>query len=94
VPTINQVLTLAEHLYAGPWFMLEIEELLLRKYKTIPARIRPDEQMVGHTGFLLFARAVERDAEPDGKRRAEAEAEAQPSGDDLDDTQEMPAATG
>ncbi len=65
VPTINQVVTLTEHLYAGPWYLLEIEELLRRSYKTIPARIRPDDQMVGHTGFLVFARAVERLEHPD-----------------------------
>jgi tRNA (adenine57-N1/adenine58-N1)-methyltransferase len=60
VPTVNQVITLADHLYSGPWYMLEIEELIRRAYKTIPARIRPDDQMIGHTGFLVFARAVER----------------------------------
>ncbi|MBN2304960.1 MAG: tRNA (adenine-N1)-methyltransferase [Anaerolineae bacterium] len=74
VPTINQVIQLAESLYSGPWFMLAIEELIRREYKTIPERIRPDDQMVGHTGFLIFARAVDRaddadyrggDAEPD-----------------------------
>ncbi len=27
VPTINQLAELAEHLYRGPWYMLEIEEL-------------------------------------------------------------------
>jgi len=61
VPTVNQVITLAEHLYDGPWYMMEIEEIIRRTYKTIPARIRPDEQMVGHTGFLVFARAVDRE---------------------------------
>lgn len=61
VPTMNQVVQLTEALYGGPWFLLEIEELLLRAYKTIPARVRPDEQMVGHTGYLIFARAADRD---------------------------------
>lgn len=61
VPTMNQVVRLTEALYDGPWFLLEIEELMLRAYKTIPARIRPDEQMVGHTGYLVFARAADRD---------------------------------
>jgi tRNA (adenine57-N1/adenine58-N1)-methyltransferase len=61
VPTMNQVIQLIEPLYNGPWYLLEIEELLLRTYKTIPARVRPDEQMVGHTGFLVFARAVNRE---------------------------------
>ncbi len=61
VPTANQIIDLTEALYHGPWYMMEVEELILRAYKTIPARIRPDEQMVGHTGYLIFARAVERD---------------------------------
>jgi tRNA (adenine57-N1/adenine58-N1)-methyltransferase len=67
VPTVNQVITLADHLYRGAWYMLEIEELIRRAYKTIPERIRPDDQMIGHTGFLVFARAVERtpDETPD-----------------------------
>lgn len=61
VPTINQVIDLTAQLYDGPWYLLEIEELIRRPFKTIPARIRPDEQMIGHTGFLIFARAVERE---------------------------------
>ncbi|NLX08601.1 MAG: methyltransferase domain-containing protein [Chloroflexi bacterium] len=67
VPTANQVIDLIQPLYNGPWFLLEVEELLLRAYKTTPARIRPDDQMIGHTGYLVFARAVEREdrSEPD-----------------------------
>jgi tRNA (adenine57-N1/adenine58-N1)-methyltransferase len=79
VPTVNQVITLAEHLYHGPWFMLEIEELIRRAYKTIPERIRPDDQMIGHTGFLVFARAAER--APD-----DLPAEREPNGDDEGDS--------
>ncbi len=55
------MIALAERLYDGPWYFLEIEEIIRRTYKTIPQRIRPDDQMVGHTGFLIFARAVERE---------------------------------
>jgi tRNA (adenine57-N1/adenine58-N1)-methyltransferase catalytic subunit len=62
VPTMNQVIDLVNAMYIGPWFMLEVEEILLRSYKVTQARIRPDEQMVGHTGYLIFARAVNRDA--------------------------------
>ena len=59
VPTINQVLRLNEALHEGTrWFYIQVEELLLRWYKTIPARVRPDDQMVGHTGYLIFARAL------------------------------------
>jgi|SRR5579859_818415 len=58
VPTTNQVVDLISALYEGLWFCVEVEELLLRSYKPIPARLRPDDQMIGHTGYLVFARAV------------------------------------
>jgi tRNA (adenine57-N1/adenine58-N1)-methyltransferase len=38
--------------------MIEVEELLLRSYKTTAARLRPVDRMVAHTGYLVFARAV------------------------------------
>ena len=60
VPTINQVITLVDALYSGAWFLVEVEELLLRQYKISPSRIRPEDKMVGHTGYLVFARAVYR----------------------------------
>lgn len=67
VPTMNQVISVIDALYTDHWFMLEIEELLLRHYKINPGRIRPDDQMVGHTGYLIFARAVN-----SGTKRQEA----------------------
>jgi len=66
VPTINQLIDLVNGLYAGAWFMIEVEELLLRQYKVTAARIRPDDEMVGHTGYLIFARAVNRDGTGSG----------------------------
>ena len=62
VPTINQLIQLVDAMYSGPWFMIEVEEMLLRQYKLTQVRIRPDDQMVGHTGYLIFARAVNRSA--------------------------------
>lgn len=64
VPTANQLIDLLGAMYHGPWFMLQAEELILRPWKTIPARVRPDDQMFGHTGILVFARAVYRDPTP------------------------------
>ena len=59
VPTVNQVTEVVEALVAHPGFgFVEVSELLLRSYKTLPSRIRPEDQMVGHTGYLIFARAV------------------------------------
>lgn len=58
VPTANQLIELLGALQSGPWFYVQAEELILRPWKTVPARARPDNDMVGHTGFLVFARAV------------------------------------
>lgn len=59
VPTVNQLTRLLYELevHSGYGF-IEAEELVLRSYKVTPARVRPDERVVGHTGFLIFARAV------------------------------------
>jgi tRNA (adenine57-N1/adenine58-N1)-methyltransferase len=58
IPTLNQVVTLNKALHNSRWFFVQAEELLLREYRTVPNRVRPDDQMVGHTGFLSFARAL------------------------------------
>jgi tRNA (adenine57-N1/adenine58-N1)-methyltransferase len=59
VPTSNQLVELIGSLDAHPGFgFVEAEELFLRPYKTVPARIRPADQIVGHTGFLVFARTI------------------------------------
>jgi tRNA (adenine57-N1/adenine58-N1)-methyltransferase len=29
---------------------------MLRKYKTVAERVRPEDRMIGHTGFLIFGR--------------------------------------
>src|SRR5215212_1775946 len=59
IPTFNQVektlIALRQHRFA----FVEVCELLLRYYKPEPARIRPTDRMVAHTGFLVFARRIE-----------------------------------
>ncbi len=59
VPTTNQVSNLLRALKTHKFSGLEVEELLLRSYKPIPNRLRPADTMVGHTGYLIFARNVE-----------------------------------
>lgn len=61
VPTVNQLIDLLTALQNGPWFLLQADELIRRSWKTVPARVRPDENMYGHTGILVFARSVYRD---------------------------------
>ncbi|HEY73253.1 MAG: tRNA (adenine-N1)-methyltransferase [Chloroflexi bacterium] len=58
LPTTNQVSQLIGALEESSFGMIEVEELLLRQYKAIPARLRPMDRMVAHTGYLIFARAL------------------------------------
>lgn len=59
VPTVNQLTGIVEALVTHPGYgFVEADELLLRSFKTLPSRVRPEDQMVGHTGYLVFARAV------------------------------------
>jgi tRNA (adenine57-N1/adenine58-N1)-methyltransferase len=63
LPTTNQVADLLLALTRSPFTMVEVEELILRPYKPVPARLRPNDRIIGHTGFLIFARKVAVDVE-------------------------------
>lgn len=63
LPTTNQVAELLYALSRAPFTMVEVEELILRPYKAVPARLRPNDRIIGHTGFLIFARKVAVDAD-------------------------------
>lgn len=58
LPTANQVIQLLLAFDRSPFAFVEVDEILLRSYKTVPARFRPMDRMVAHTGFLIFARAL------------------------------------
>lgn len=58
VPTANQVIELLGGLEAGPWADIEVSELLLRLYKAVPGRLRPEDRLTPHTGYLIFARKL------------------------------------
>lgn len=60
VPTANQIVRLLDRIRAFPFGLIQVEELLLRGYKTVAERFRPMDRMVAHTGYLLFARKFER----------------------------------
>jgi len=65
LPTANQVVQLIGALPDHGFGAIEVEELLLRPYKAVPARLRPADRMVAHTGYLIFARKVERVPAPE-----------------------------
>jgi tRNA (adenine57-N1/adenine58-N1)-methyltransferase len=58
LPTINQVAHLLDDLPRYGFAAMEVEELLLRPYKAVAARLRPMDRMVAHTGYLVFARKM------------------------------------
>src|SRR5687767_3499467 len=71
LPTFNQVEKTLYALRQNRFAFIEVCELLLRYYKPEPARIRPTDRMVAHTGFLVFARRIEPVEDPRGKELSE-----------------------
>ncbi len=66
IPTLNQVETMLVTLRRNHFAFVEVCEILLRYYKTVPSHLRPVDRMVAHTGFLLFARRIEPATDPRG----------------------------
>ncbi|MFN3920824.1 MAG: tRNA (adenine-N1)-methyltransferase [Caldimicrobium sp.] len=58
VPTTNQVTQTLTVFTQWPFVDIEVVEILLRSYKPNPERLRPTDQMVAHTGYLIFAKKV------------------------------------
>jgi len=82
LPTVEQVSALLRGLEQGPYDDIEVCELLLRRWKPLADRLRPDDRMIAHTGFLVFCRLQERSEEfealkPSGTRERKQEAARQ-----------------
>ncbi len=61
LPTTNQVAELVRAMEVQQAFgNIEVEEILVRPYKAVPNRLRPVDRMIAHTGYLVFARTVQR----------------------------------
>jgi tRNA (adenine57-N1/adenine58-N1)-methyltransferase len=90
LPTTNQVSRLLAAMEAQQSFgHIEVEEVLARPYKAVPARLRPVDRMVAHTGYLTFARKVAREVNPqdywlDRKRRKYEESQTDGAESELD----------
>jgi tRNA (adenine57-N1/adenine58-N1)-methyltransferase len=71
VPTTNQVSRLLDALEIHGYASIEVCENMLRYYKSVPARLRPDDRMTAHTGFLIFARPItnHKILNPSGERK-------------------------
>ncbi len=58
VPTVNQIIETLKKLEELPFIDVEVLEILVRHYKTVHERLRPEDRMSAHTAFLIFARKV------------------------------------
>ncbi len=97
LPTVDQVSKLLLAFETRPFDEIEVCELLLRHWKPIADRLRPNDRMIAHTGFLVFCRQQERSADfearkPKGtrERKQDAAREARLSKEntaELDDTE-------
>ncbi|CAN5808050.1 tRNA (adenine-N1)-methyltransferase [soil metagenome] len=66
IPTVPQVQTLVETLRAtGAFAEIEVKEFLFRDWNVSGRSVRPEHSMIGHTGFLVFARRVVRPVSDD-----------------------------
>jgi tRNA (adenine57-N1/adenine58-N1)-methyltransferase len=82
LPTVEQVSALLRGLEQGSYDDVEVCELLLRRWKPLADRLRPDDRMIAHTGFLVFCRLQERSGEfeslkPSGTRERKQQAALQ-----------------
>ncbi len=59
LPTTNQVERNLVSLDELDFYIDEVAEIMLRQYKLNPDRFRPEDRMVGHTGYLIFARLLD-----------------------------------
>jgi tRNA (adenine57-N1/adenine58-N1)-methyltransferase catalytic subunit len=62
LPTANQAIHLIDTLRHYDFAFIEVMEISLRYYRADPDRFRPVDRMIAHTGFLLFARPMDRDS--------------------------------
>jgi len=58
LPNIIQVKQFIDALRGKTIRLLEMEELLERKWKVEDRVLRPEYEMLGHTGFLVFCRRL------------------------------------
>ena len=56
VPTVNQIIEVLNTLKKIKHIDVNVKEIFIRDFKTLPNRVRPEDRMVAHTGFLIFSR--------------------------------------
>jgi len=72
LPTTNQVSLLLAALKQHSFGFVEVSEILHRYYKPVAERLRPEDKMNAHTGFLIFARRLAEGQVAEEDREVEA----------------------
>ena len=93
LPTVDQVGRLLLGLEDGPFAEIEVCELFIRGWKPVADRLRPEDRMTAHTGFLVFCRQQAQSKEfealaPKGTRERKQELARQARREALSLTQE------
>ena len=83
LPTTNQVQELVSGLEIFRFVDIEVLEILIRAYKPVAERLRPEDRMIAHTGYLIFARQTDRPvfslpSESDAPKDSDAGGDASP----------------
>ena len=68
VPTVDQLSKLLRAFETRPIDEPEVLEIMIRRWKPVADRLRPEDRMIAHTGFLVFALKQEQCAEWDALR--------------------------
>jgi len=91
VPTTNQVSWLLNELGRLPFTKIEVLEIMERHYKPVAARLRPEDRMTAHTGYLIFARKIAGEIREDGTtvNIPDVSPEQLPPADDQDDGENL-----
>ena len=63
-PTIDQVMKSVDALKNEGFIKIETLECLVRRISVEPGKTRPETLMIGHTGYLTFARKVDKENRP------------------------------
>jgi tRNA (adenine57-N1/adenine58-N1)-methyltransferase len=58
LPTTNQVIKLLLELRRNDFEFVDVCEIMMRFYQAEAEKFRPVDRMVAHTGFLIFARPI------------------------------------
>jgi tRNA (adenine57-N1/adenine58-N1)-methyltransferase len=61
LPTVNQIHKLLIELERNDFAFIDVCEILMRFYQADASKFRPVDRMVAHTGYLIFARPVEKE---------------------------------